>query len=53
MVLYLVWSMDKVRALDIVYSHESRCLNGKSRIEESDVLNKNRQRSEIPNNPLA
>ena len=52
MILCIVWRIYHVRALGIVASHESCCLNGKYIMEESDVLNRNRQHSGIPTSPL-
>ena len=52
-ILCLLWIVEHVSALEILASRESRCLNGQSRLEESDLLNRNRQRSRIPTRPLS
>ena len=52
MILCVVWRTENVRVLDIVASHESRCLNVQARMEDNDVLNRNWQRSRSPRNPL-
>ena len=52
MILCVVWRTENVRVLDIVASHESRCLNVQARMEDNDVLNRNWQRYRSPRNPL-
>ena len=39
--LCLVWRIDNVPVLEILARHESLCLNGRSRMEEIGVLNRN------------
>ena len=52
MIIFLVWRMENLRAMDMLSRHESRCMNGRTIMKEIGVLNRNQQLSGGPNSPL-